>query len=64
MSAGDKISAKRKDDVDLAMEKTTYAAFHDRINGPHGAVHVQIGGFDEGTGQPLGEMADIDAGIN
>lgn len=60
MKAGDKISPKRKDDVALALSKTTYAAFHDRINGPHGAVHVQIGGIDEASGQPLGEMADID----
>jgi tyrosinase len=37
-----------------------YAAFHDRIQGPHGAVHSQIGGVDENTGQPLGEMADIE----
>lgn len=60
MRAGDKISPKRRDDVTLAMSKTTYIAFHDRINGPHGAVHVQIGGFDEISGQPLGEMADIE----
>lgn len=60
MKTGDKISPKRKDDVTLAMSKTTFAAFHDRINGPHGAVHVQVGGVDEVTGQPLGEMADIE----
>jgi len=60
MKKGDKISPKRKDDVQVAMSKTTYIAFHDRINGPHGAVHVQIGGFDEQTGTPIGEMADIE----
>lgn len=60
MKKGDKISPKRKDDVALAMSKTTFVAFHDRINGPHGAVHLQIGGFDEQTSTPLGEMADIE----
>jgi hypothetical protein len=55
MGAGDKISRKRKDDVDLAMSKTTFQAFHDRIDSPHGAVHIQVGGVDELTGRPLGE---------
>lgn len=59
MSKGDRISSKRKDDVALAMTKTTYPAFHDRINGPHGAVHVQIGGWDQIGNKPIGEMADI-----
>ncbi|WMJ09554.1 tyrosinase family protein [Nitrosomonas sp. sh817] len=60
MNAGDRISPKRKDDVELAMKKTTYAAFHDRIDGPHGAVHVQIGGYDRIARRPIGEMADIE----
>lgn len=59
MQAGDKISSKRKEDIELAMSKTTYAAFHDRINGPHGAVHVEIGGWDRSARRPIGEMADI-----
>ena len=60
MKNGDLISPKRKDDVTLALSKTMYAAFSDRINGPHGAVHMQIGGVDEQTGIGLGEMARIE----
>ena len=54
------ISYNRKDDVTLAMSKTMYTAFHDRIDGPHGAVHVQIGGWDRIARRPIGEMADIE----
>lgn len=60
VTRGDEISPKRKDDVALAISKTMFAAFHDRINGPHGAVHLQIGGVNEQTGFSLGEMTDIE----
>ena len=41
MQQGDSISPNRRVDVDLAMSRTEFIAFNDRINIPHGAKGSQ-----------------------
>jgi hypothetical protein len=44
--------------VSLAMDSTTYQSFNQRIEAPHGSIHVWVGGTDR-TGNPLGDMAGV-----
>jgi hypothetical protein len=44
--------------VGLAMDSTTYQSFNQRIEAPHGSIHVWVGGTDA-SGSPLGDMAGV-----
>jgi tyrosinase len=60
MQRGDALPASLADEIATVMSRSTYGSFHDTINGPHGEVHVLIGGWDNATNRPTGEMADIE----
>lgn len=60
MKAGDTLPASLAGEVATALGRSTYRSFHSSIDGPHGEVHVLIGGWDTVTNRPKGDMADIE----
>ena len=60
MKVGDLLPSTLANEVVTVMGRPTYPSFHNSINGPHGEVHIAIGGWDNVTNRPIGEMADIE----
>lgn len=60
MQRGDALPASLAGEIATVMGRSTYRSFHDTINGPHGEVHVLIGGWNTTTNRPEGEMADVE----